>query len=176
MVVPLVCALPLWFRFVQCLRVYHDTQQRVPALPNALKYSISLLVVLFGAVHPTLTANATDGGDTWVRVAWFTTYLVSTLYSYAWDVRMDWKLGTLQAGGLRERLMFRHRSLYYAAIGTDLILRFGWTATLVPHWISILYEDEEEKCAQQSVHQCGMSEYMRRRSARPAISSSVWHT
>ena len=56
--VPLFCALPLWWRFMQCLRVFHDSQQRIPALPNALKYSVSLLVVLFGAVHPALMSVA----------------------------------------------------------------------------------------------------------------------
>ena len=47
---PVICALPLWCRFMQCLRVAHDSHKRFPALPNALKYSISLLVVLFGEV------------------------------------------------------------------------------------------------------------------------------
>jgi len=136
-VVPLVLALPLWFRFMQCLRLFHDTQQRVPALPNALKYAISMLVVLFGAVHPTLMSTAGDDGS-WIHVGWFTTYLASTLYSFAWDVRMDWKLGCM---GLRERLMFRSRLVYHAAIVIDLLLRFGWTATLVPHWISIIAEN-----------------------------------
>ena len=49
-------------------------------------------------------------------------------------VRMDWKLGQLSEGGLRPRRMFPYKSIYYFAIGADLILRFGWTATLVPHW------------------------------------------
>ena len=52
-----MCALPLWCRFMQCLRVFHDSRQRMPALPNALKYAVSLLVVLFGTVHPTLMTS-----------------------------------------------------------------------------------------------------------------------
>ena len=57
--VPLLCAIPLWCRFMQCLRVAHDSGRRWPALPNALKYSISLLVVIFGEMHPTLVQVGT---------------------------------------------------------------------------------------------------------------------
>jgi len=139
--VPLLCALPLWFRFMQCLRVFADTHKRVPALPNALKYAIALLVVVFGAVHPTLVAAFPAAHrDGLIHVCWLATYLVSTLYSFVWDVKMDWKLGDLQHGLLRERRMFREDGLYYAAIVLDLLLRFAWTASIVPHWISYFTE------------------------------------
>ncbi len=35
-------------------------------------------------------------------------------------------------GALRQRRMFRNRTWYYLAIAADFVLRFGWTATLVP--------------------------------------------
>ncbi len=35
--VPLICILPLWIRFQQCLRRFLDTGNRFPNLPNALK-------------------------------------------------------------------------------------------------------------------------------------------
>lgn len=135
---PLLCALPLWCRFMQCMRVFQDTQKRVPALPNALKYAVSMLVVLFGEVHPYLVTPG-DGltGVVLVRYLWLFTYLVSTLYTWLWDVVMDWKLGQMAEGGLRERRMFSNKGYYYAAIVVDLILRFAWTATLVPHWFSV---------------------------------------
>ena len=50
--IPLICLLPLWIRFNQCLRRYFDTGQRVPNLPNAFKYAMSQSVTLFGAFHP----------------------------------------------------------------------------------------------------------------------------
>lgn len=85
-VVPLLCALPLWARFMQCLRVAHDTGKRVPALPNALKYAISLLVVLFGVAHPALVAASLEaGGDVnWIHVAWLCTYFITTLCTAGW--------------------------------------------------------------------------------------------
>ena len=36
--------------------------------------------------------------------AWVAAYVTSTLYTYAWDVRIDWRLGNLQHGGLADLL------------------------------------------------------------------------
>lgn len=64
---PIICALPLWCRFMQCLRVYHDTGKRVPALPNALKYAVSLLVVLFGTLHKSVVTSF-SAETAWIQV------------------------------------------------------------------------------------------------------------
>jgi hypothetical protein len=49
---------------------------------------------------------------------------------------MDWKLGDCAAHGLRPRRMFPGTAIYYVAVVVDFVLRFAWTATLVPHWFS----------------------------------------
>jgi hypothetical protein len=36
-VIPLICLVPLWIRFNQCLRRYMDTRKRMPNLANAFK-------------------------------------------------------------------------------------------------------------------------------------------
>ena len=54
--------------------------------------------------------------------------IFTTLYSYAWDLVMDW--GLLRKGLLRERL-FYPEWLYYFSIVTNLILRFLWVVPLV---------------------------------------------
>ena len=135
--VPLLCALPMWCRFLQCMRIYNDTKKRNPALPNALKYSVGMLVVLFGSLHPTLVASATSTPvRLWIQLLWFSIYLAGTLYTFSWDVIMDWKLGHCAHGGLRQRRMLQ-TWFYYAAIAADFVFRFGWTATIVPHWFSV---------------------------------------
>lgn len=50
--IPLICLMPLWIRFNQCLRRYVDTGKRMPNLANAFKYALSQSVTLFGAFHP----------------------------------------------------------------------------------------------------------------------------
>lgn len=108
-VVPLICLIPLWIRFNQCLRRYLDTGMRVPNLPNAGKYALSQTVTLFGAFHPlylmhrdhSTTSNLSDdiimqeidsgiGGLRLFDFFWFGIFVTSSLYSYFWDVRMDW--------------------------------------------------------------------------------------
>ena len=138
LVAPLLCALPLWCRFMQCLRVYHDTRKRSPALPNALKYAVAHTVIIFGVLHPNELNPVGDTDDrthprVWLQAAWVFSYFGSTLYTFAWDVYVDWRLVDGRKWcALRQRRMFRNRTWYYLAIAADFVLRFGWTATLVP--------------------------------------------
>ncbi|ETV98048.1 hypothetical protein, variant [Aphanomyces invadans] len=49
--VPLISALPLWWRCVQSLRRVHEMKAWFPGLLNAIKYALSQVVVLFGLFH-----------------------------------------------------------------------------------------------------------------------------
>ena len=130
---PLVLALPLFFRMMQNYRRYTDTRQRWPHMYNAFKYALSLMVVVFAVFHPDSIALRSFYDRAWVAA-----YLVSTLYSFWWDLRMDW--GLLDEPGrdgenmfpLRDRLMYNSRYYYYVAIVLDFFGRFVWTLTLIP--------------------------------------------
>lgn len=124
---PIVCALPLWFRFIQCLRRTYDSGERFPHLANALKYSLAMIVVLLSAFHP---FDRHEEG-TMLRSAWISIFCISGLYSFCWDVFMDWSLGRPQYGFLSDKLMYPRRDLYYFAIVIDFFLRFSWVLTLV---------------------------------------------
>jgi hypothetical protein len=125
---PIILIAPYWFRLCQCLRRYSDSGKRHPNLPNAWKYGLSMCVTIFGIFDSTVN---TDGNI--FRVLWIVTYFSSTLYSWSWDVLMDWSALDLKAPGLlRSRRMLPERSYYYFAIVVDLILRFFWTYTLIP--------------------------------------------
>lgn len=128
-ITPVLLALPLWLRFMQCLKRYNDTQKRVPNLPNAGKYAMAHTVVIVGAFH--INFSDMDGFGL-LHIAWLTCFIISTLYSFSWDVFMDWGLGDREHGGLRAKLMFHHPWKYYVAIAVDFVLRFSWTLTLVP--------------------------------------------
>ncbi|KAL3767430.1 hypothetical protein ACHAW5_004823 [Stephanodiscus triporus] len=154
--IPLICLLPLWFRFNQCLRRYLDTGKRMPNLANAFKYAMSQSVTLFGAFHPLYLMYVGDGvrdisladdddnldgrgqSNFFVRhvfsfqLFWMGLFIASSLYSFCWDVYMDWGLGRREHGFLGTRLMFPKRSYYYTVIGLDLVLRFMWVLTLIP--------------------------------------------
>ncbi|OWZ05691.1 hypothetical protein PHMEG_00022170 [Phytophthora megakarya] len=133
-VVPLVCALPLWWRFLQNLRRVYDTKTWWPHLPNAAKYALTQVVVLFGLFHPLHSDNSEENALQ-VRmfvVAWLFLFTASSLYAWVWDVTMDWGLGRPQFKFLGDSQMFSRKWVYYAAIIADLFLRFAWTLTLIP--------------------------------------------
>jgi xenotropic and polytropic retrovirus receptor 1 len=140
--IPLITLFPLWIRFNQCLRRYADTGDRFPHLANAFKYAMSQTVTLFGAFHPlyllakTHQVMVTDSSyfraTDIFQLFWVTIFVSSSLYSFTWDVYMDWGLGRPKHRFLNTRLMFPSRALYYSVIAIDLVLRFAWVLTLVP--------------------------------------------
>jgi len=132
--IPLICLLPLWIRFNQCLRKYLDTGKRFPNLANAFKYAMSQTVTLFGAFHPLYQMHRPPerGTVNWFQLGWLGLFVSSSLYSFVWDVFSDWGLGSLEHGFLAGRLMYGHRYYYYLAIVVDIVLRFMWVLTLVP--------------------------------------------
>ena len=136
-IAPLMIFLPLWFRLLQCLRRYYDTANRWPFIPNAIKYGLSMSVVLFGIFNPEYGHNIISRHMvTPYQFVWILSYATTTFYTWVWDVKMDWDLITMANKRhplLRGRLMFRqHIWVYYVAIVVDLILRFLWTVTLLP--------------------------------------------
>jgi len=146
-VIPLICLFPLWIRFNQCLRRYMVTGKRMPHLANAFKYAMSQTVTLFGAFHPLyllhhhsdLVQSDSDGiliqdvnRNNMFQLFWMGLFILSSLYSFFWDVYMDWGLGRPEYNFLGSRLMFPKRIYYYTVIVLDLFLRFMWVLTLVP--------------------------------------------
>ena len=141
-IAPCVIVLPLWFRLLQCLRAYYNTDSRWPHIPNAIKYGFGMAVVIFGIFNPFyLTETISPNVLIPYRAVWLSLFFATTLYTWIWDVKMDWALLSLQSKGeaqrhpplLRDRLIFkRHLGLYYVAILVDLVCRYLWTTTLLP--------------------------------------------
>lgn len=139
-VIPIICLLPLLIRFNQCLRRYIDTGKRSPNLFNAAKYALSQTVTLFGAFHPlyliyiekkeednfnddTVIKEISSSQTSVFNYFWMGIFIASSLYSYFWDVRMDWGLGRINNRLLGTRLMFPKTSAYYLVMVVDLFLR-----------------------------------------------------
>jgi len=125
----LLSFLPLMWRCLQCIRQWKGT--RIPrVLFNALKYFISITVHLIftvGQHHKWL------GGFSMLWYVWFGSIIISTLYSYWWDIYTDWNLGDRKHGFLRSELTFKHRKwIYYYIIVSNLFFRFGWGLRLLP--------------------------------------------
>lgn len=82
--IPLLSALPLWLRMMQCLRKFLNTRQRWPHLANALKYAFAHSVVLFGVYNAATfsAASSAEGSGSPLKVFWILAMVVSTLYTF----------------------------------------------------------------------------------------------
>ncbi|XP_055841829.1 xenotropic and polytropic retrovirus receptor 1 [Episyrphus balteatus] len=129
---PFFNCLPAWFRFAQCLRRYRDSKEAFPHLVNAGKYSTTFLVVIFATLRSFYGVNYTNTFDNPYTWLWMISSIVSSLYAYTWDIKMDWGLFDKNAGEnkfLREEIVYTS-TFYYFAIVEDLLLRFSWALSL----------------------------------------------
>jgi len=92
---------------------------------NAGKYSTTFFAVLFASLRAWDEASAEPTGI--FVYPWAVSAVSSSLYAYAWDIRMDWGLLDSGAGAenrfLREEIVYSSKSYYYLAIFEDLTLR-----------------------------------------------------
>eukprot|EP00186_Timspurckia_oligopyrenoides_P003845 CAMPEP_0182445706 /NCGR_PEP_ID=MMETSP1172-20130603/3741_1 /TAXON_ID=708627 /ORGANISM="Timspurckia oligopyrenoides, Strain CCMP3278" /LENGTH=554 /DNA_ID=CAMNT_0024641521 /DNA_START=255 /DNA_END=1919 /DNA_ORIENTATION=+ len=126
-ILPIISILPLFLRFIQSLKQYISTKSKFPSLLNALKYAVSMITVLFGIFHSFASSN-----QSMFRVLWLSMFTFNSLFSYCWDILVDWKLCNMKYSFLRERLMYPSDTFYYASIAFNLIGRFIWLLTLIP--------------------------------------------
>jgi hypothetical protein len=157
---PIIIAIPSLIRLRQCLieyfRVRHSNRRAGGIgtngwggqhLANALKYASAFPVIILSALQRNLSMNHSQIGltETSLYRAWLLAVFINSFYSFYWDVAKDWDLtlfSTVLAPksapantpwGLRQRLYFPSKELYYFAIITDLLLRCTWSLKLSPH-------------------------------------------
>ncbi|KAG8192346.1 hypothetical protein JTE90_002166 [Oedothorax gibbosus] len=141
---PIVACLPAWFRFAQCLRRYRDTKEAFPHLVNAGKYSTTFFNVAFSSLY---VYTKDDYGSTWENpyfYLWIVFGISSSIYTYIWDIKMDWGLFDTNTGEnkfLREEIVYSSPNYYYFAIVEDLILRFGWTLSVSLTEMGLIHAD-----------------------------------
>lgn len=119
---------PNFLRILQCTKMIIDSKNPYPQKYNILKYCLNLCVATFSFLLATYPM---------FHPIWFVTSLVSTCYSFFWDLKFDF--GFLQPGKgfpLREKLCYSSKKLYYFAVIANFFLRFLWLITLSPEVIA----------------------------------------
>ncbi|XP_015515100.1 solute carrier family 53 member 1 [Neodiprion pinetum] len=130
---PILNCLPAWFRFAQCIRRYRDSKEAFPHLVNAGKYATTFLVVITNTLRTFHAGEYTNHWDSPWLWLWVVSSLINSIYSYTWDIKMDWGLLDSNAGEnrfLREEIVYS-TGFYYFAIIEDFLLRFVWVATYI---------------------------------------------
>lgn len=77
-------------------------------------------------------------------ILWILSAVVSSCFTYTWDIKMDWGLFDSNAAEnrfLREEIVYSSSGYYYFAILTDLALRFGWTLSVSLTELGVIHSD-----------------------------------
>jgi len=107
------------------MRRYHDTRLKAHLI-NGGKYLSNILIQLAGVFKTKMA------GDTTLLV-FIIISIFSTLYSYSWDLYMDWGLLRSREKGkmfLRPKLFYPTWFYYYAII-SNFIMRMFWIISLI---------------------------------------------
>lgn len=125
---------PATIRLIQCLREYKRSTSSADAraaLFNALKYSCQFPILVY-----TVVTRAYPGETPSANIYWL--LLLNSMYTFWWDLTMDWKFGFFNFTNSGMKLnevsrAQRHFSIKtcYCAIFVDFILRFAWLWELV---------------------------------------------
>lgn len=125
-------------RILQNLRQLYDTGKHHPCITNTFKYVLGLLVSMFGLMHQ---VPSMQGGHDWHFYVYLIPFISATLYSFFWDIFMDWNLFPSNRTclcfpcgktGLRKERLYGRPWIYQLALVADFLLRFFGTMTFVP--------------------------------------------
>jgi hypothetical protein len=131
--------IPFYWRCLQCCRRYYDSYPSVPnttQLWNSLRYFLNILCLLSLGLQIYYSESGFFSLSLFLYCIAFSLKLIYSLFSYYWDVIMDWGLGqgrlTLSKShhpstdSSEIQLMIYPSFFYYFAMITDFLTRFIW--------------------------------------------------
>ncbi|KAI9250821.1 EXS family-domain-containing protein [Helicostylum pulchrum] len=139
--VPLFISLPYLIRLKQCVSEYVETKERRHVL-NAIKYTSSLPVVILASVQKKAAIYVAETGSTpnhWylnentVTQLWILFVFINSMYSFWWDISMDWNLITVSTKSSKVKFrtqLYFPTTFYIAATAIDFLLRITWSLKL----------------------------------------------
>ncbi|KAH0641255.1 hypothetical protein KY285_037841 [Solanum tuberosum] len=117
---------PYYWRAMQCARRWFD-ESDINHLANLGKY-VSAMV----AAGARLTYSREPDSQLWFSVI-LVTSVIATVYQLYWDFVKDWGFFNLKSKNflLRDELILKNKSIYYASIALNLVLRVAWVETVM---------------------------------------------
>src|SRR5947209_5545274 len=78
-------------------------------------------------------SNNHDSHATILFYLWVFMQSVASLYTFSWDVKMDWSLFKLESVNylLRDELGYSYHWIYYYVIIMNFVLRWGWVLIVI---------------------------------------------
>ncbi|KAL7750981.1 Xenotropic and polytropic retrovirus receptor 1 [Sorochytrium milnesiophthora] len=120
-VVAVLSLVPSYWRLVQCARRFKDSGDIHPHVPNMVKYLLNCIVA------SSVVWRKTEEESPGVFYFWVVLSTVTILYSYWWDVYIDWGLCRSKSKNrwLRDELFFRPAFLHFAIV-SNFVMRTAW--------------------------------------------------
>ncbi|KAL1218458.1 Phosphate transporter PHO1-like protein0 [Cardamine amara subsp. amara] len=115
-----VALIPYWLRFLQCIRRLCEEKETVHGY-NALKYMLTIIAVVLRTVYEL------KKGHNWMILALVSSGVATGMNTF-WDIVIDWGLLRRHSKNpyLRDKLLVPHKSVYFAAMVVNVILRAAW--------------------------------------------------
>jgi hypothetical protein len=131
-----IMILPYFIRVMQCLRLaWESGTVWHPQVVNAGKYLSGIVVIVANYLYKYFEGS-------WIYL-WIACAILSTIYSFSWDIIKDWGLIDLDLDfSLRRKLVYKKRWRYYLVIAINLLLRLTWTLTISPSVVFAMIRPE----------------------------------
>ncbi|KAG7033183.1 Phosphate transporter PHO1-like 9, partial [Cucurbita argyrosperma subsp. argyrosperma] len=120
-----VAIIPYWIRTLQCIRRLIEDKD-VKHVFNGLKYFSTIVAIAMR------TSNDLNMGLTWRTLA-LVSSVVATISGTYWDIVCDWGLLRRNSKNpwLRDKLLISNKSVYFAAIVLNVLLRLAWMQSVL---------------------------------------------
>ncbi|RZC57157.1 hypothetical protein C5167_004461 [Papaver somniferum] len=118
-------AFPFWLRALQCFRRFFEEKDQTQGY-NGFKYLSIVLAIIM------TTAYSKHNSTGLLVMAWICS-TAATIVAIYWDLVLDWGLLRKNSKNpwLRDKLLVSHKSVYFAAMVTNVFLRFAWLQTVL---------------------------------------------
>ena len=120
-----ITIIPSTLRMLQCVNNCIQSKKLYPNSINAGKYFVSIVSSYLSYIYR---------GDFTIFCLWVFVAICSAIYSFCWDIFMDWGFFEKNSPNLylRSKLSFKNIKVYYYAIGTDFIFRLFFVLSISP--------------------------------------------
>ncbi|GMJ04663.1 hypothetical protein like AT1G69480 [Hibiscus trionum] len=116
----IIAVIPYWLRFLQCIRRWFEEKEAMHGY-SCINYILTIVVVIIRDIFEL------KKGMVWMVLSLVSSAIV-TITSIYWDIVIDWGLLRRHSKNpyLRDKLLVPYKSVYFAAMALDIVLRVSW--------------------------------------------------
>ncbi|KAK8567313.1 hypothetical protein V6N12_005909 [Hibiscus sabdariffa] len=115
-----IAVIPYWLRFLQCIRRWFEEKEAMHVY-NSINYILTIVAVIIRGIFEL------KKGMVWMVLALLSSAVAIVTSTY-WDIVVDWGLLRRHSKNpyLRDKLLVPYKSVYFAAMALDVVLRVSW--------------------------------------------------